>query len=179
MVEPDHVDGNVQRPARAPQIRDRYQFWFYLYPTGQPFWHSALDLRRDLAEARKIIDPQRRQPALDKMVLVGHSMGGLVSHLQTIDSGNDFWNVVSEKPFQFVKASDDARRDLADTFYFRPNPSIGRVITIGTPFRGSVNGQLDDPLAKQQGDQAAADDHQPSPAIAQATIPICFASQPT
>ena len=122
----------------SPQIRDRYQFWFYLYPTGQPFWHSALDLRRDLAEARKIIDPQRRQPALDKMVLVGHSMGGLISHLQTLESGNDFWNVVSEKPFQIVKASDDTRQDLADTFFFHPNSSVRRVITIGTPFHGST-----------------------------------------
>ena len=24
-----------------PEIRERYQFWFYLYPTGQPFWLSA------------------------------------------------------------------------------------------------------------------------------------------
>ena len=24
-----------------PEIRSNYQFWFYLYPTGQPFWKSA------------------------------------------------------------------------------------------------------------------------------------------
>ncbi len=122
----------------APEIRDRYQFWFYLYPTGQPFWLSAAQLRRDLAEARQIIDPQRRQPALDKMVLVGHSMGGLVAHLQTIDSRNDFWNIVSQKPFSLVKASDETKRNLAQTFFFAPNPSVRRVITIGTPFRGST-----------------------------------------
>jgi len=22
------------------EIRDNYQFWFYMYPTGQPFWIS-------------------------------------------------------------------------------------------------------------------------------------------
>ena len=27
-----------------PEIRDHYQFWFYLYPTGQPFWLSAARL---------------------------------------------------------------------------------------------------------------------------------------
>ncbi|MGI9457693.1 MAG: esterase/lipase family protein, partial [Aeoliella sp.] len=32
-----------------PHVRDRYQFWFYLYPTGQPFWVSASQMRKDLA----------------------------------------------------------------------------------------------------------------------------------
>jgi len=121
----------------APEIRDRFQFWFYLYPSGQPFWYSAAALRKELIEARNIIDPERRQPALDQMVLVGHSMGGLVAHLQTMDSRNDFWNVVSDQPFQLVKAAPDTTRGLANTFFFHPNQSVRRVITIGTPFRGS------------------------------------------
>ena len=31
-----------------PEIRDQYQFWFYMYPTGEPFWVSARHLREDL-----------------------------------------------------------------------------------------------------------------------------------
>jgi pimeloyl-ACP methyl ester carboxylesterase len=121
----------------APEIRNRYQFWFYLYPSGQPFWYSAAEFRRDLDQARQTLDPARRQVALDQLVLVGHSMGGLVARLQTIDSGNQFWNIVSDQPFHLVKASDETRRHLAGTFFFRPSPSVRRVITIGTPFRGS------------------------------------------
>lgn len=118
-------------------IRDRYQFWFYLYPSGEPFWQSAAQLRKDLVEAREIIDPYHRQPALDQMVLVGHSMGGLVARLQTLDSGNDFWNIVSDKPFEMIHASHESKRELASTFFFRPTLSVRRVITIATPFRGS------------------------------------------
>ena len=121
----------------SPQIRDRYQFWFYLYPTGQPFWISAAQLRRDLTEARYVLDPERREPALDQMVLIGHSMGGLVSRLQTIDSGNDYWSIVSDEPFHLVKAEPEVRQRLAKAFFFQPNPSIRRVVTIGTPHRGS------------------------------------------
>jgi hypothetical protein len=121
----------------APEIRNRYQFWFYLYPSGQPFWYSAAQLRHDLAEARRVIDPQHRQVALDQMVLVGHSMGGLVAEMQTLSSRNDFWSIVSEQPFQLVKASDQTRQDLANAFFFEPMPSIRRVITIATPFHGS------------------------------------------
>ncbi|REK05412.1 MAG: hypothetical protein DWQ37_23105 [Planctomycetota bacterium] len=121
----------------TPEIRDRYQFWFYLYPTGQPFWYSAAQLRRDLAEARQVIDPYHRHREIDQMVLVGHSMGGLLARLQTVDSGNEFWRIVSDQPFEGIKASHEAKTRLAGTFFFRPTLSVRRVVTIGTPFRGS------------------------------------------
>jgi pimeloyl-ACP methyl ester carboxylesterase len=120
-----------------PQIRDYYQFWFYLYPSGQPFWFSAAQMRGDLAEMRRKLDPQGTCPALDQTVLVGHSMGGLVSKLQTVDSGNEFWSVLSDRPFAELSADEELRNGLAQTFFFDPNPSIRRVITIGTPHRGS------------------------------------------
>jgi pimeloyl-ACP methyl ester carboxylesterase len=121
----------------TPELRDHYQFWFYLYPTGQPFWLSATRMRNDLAEMRSRLDPQRYHAPMDQMVLVGHSMGGLVSRMQTIDSGNDFWNIVSDKPFHLVKAEQTVRDDLQGLFFFGPNPSVRRVVTIGTPHRGS------------------------------------------
>ncbi len=120
-----------------PNIRSRYQFWFYLYPTGQPFWYSAAQLRQDLAEVRQAVDPVRREASLDQMVLVGHSMGGLISKLQVVESGNQFWDAVATKPFHLVKASPETREVLGGTFYFHANPSVRRVITIGTPHRGS------------------------------------------
>ncbi len=131
------MDGDVQRLARAPEIRSRFQFWFYLYPSGEPFWYSAADLRKNLAEARDILDPGHRQPALDQMVLVGHSMGGLLARLQTINSADQFWHTVSAEPFPDIKASDDVRQELAGAFFFGASPSVRRVIAISTPFRGS------------------------------------------
>jgi pimeloyl-ACP methyl ester carboxylesterase len=120
-----------------PEIRNNYQFWFYLYPTGQPFWISASQLRNDLAEARKTLDPNHHEAALDQMVLVGHSMGGLLSDLQTLPSGDNFWKLVSNEPLDQIKAEPEVKEKLRDTFYFQPNPSIRRVVTIGTPHRGS------------------------------------------
>ncbi|NLE37015.1 MAG: alpha/beta hydrolase, partial [Pirellulaceae bacterium] len=119
------------------EVREHYQFWFYLYPTGEPFWFSAARLRRDLATAREALDPERRHPALDQMVLVGHSMGGLISRLQTLDSNDDFWRLVSDQPFSSLKADPEAAGRLQEVLFFRPNPSVQRVITIGTPHRGS------------------------------------------
>jgi len=122
----------------SPEIRKSYQFWFYLYPTGQPFWLSAAQMRRDLAQVRQVVDPNQQEPALDQMVLIGHSMGGLVSRLQTVNSREEFWNLVSSQTFPQIKADAEVRQKLQETFFFQPNPSIRRVVTIGTPHRGST-----------------------------------------
>ena len=120
-----------------PRIRSKYQFWFYLYPTGNPFWDSATQMRADLAQLRATFDPNDTMLPMDQSVLVGHSMGGLVSRLQTVDSGNDFWRIVSDRDFRELDAEPETKQRLSDLFYFRPDPSIRRVVTIGTPHRGS------------------------------------------
>lgn len=121
----------------TPEIRNNYQFWFYLYPTGQPFWISAAQMRADLREMRAVFDPRRNTATLDQMVLVGHSMGGLVSKLQTVEGGEPYWAAISETPFQLVKASDGMKQKLEETFFFNPNPSVRRVVTIASPHQGS------------------------------------------
>ncbi len=118
-------------------IRDNYQFWFYLYPTGQPFWTTSSQLRQDLANARQVLDPDRRAVALNEMVLVGHSMGGLVSKMQTLQSRDDYWNLVCDKPLAELQIPNELRQQLNETWYFEPNPSISRVVTIASPHRGS------------------------------------------
>jgi pimeloyl-ACP methyl ester carboxylesterase len=120
-----------------PQLRARYQFWFYLYPTGHPFWVSATQMRTDMANLRAVFDPYRQAPALDQTILVGHSMGGLVSRLQTVDSGEEFWRIVSDRQLSEIDADPEVRQYLSDLFYFQPNPAVRRVVTIGTPHRGS------------------------------------------
>ena len=121
-----------------PAIRQNYQFWFYFYPTGQPFMLSAAQLRDELAEIRGLLDPQRRQPALDRLVLVGHSMGGLISRLQTVDSGDLFWQQVAQQPLDKLDTDERTLRSLQQTYFFHPNPSVRRVITIATPHHGST-----------------------------------------
>ncbi len=121
----------------VPEIRNNYQFWFYEYPTGQPFWVSAAQMRQDLNKVRNAVDPDHAEPALDHMVLVGHSMGGLLARLQTVDSRDDYWQLVSNHSLDELNVSPQEREELLQEFYFRPNPSIRRVITIATPHRGS------------------------------------------
>jgi pimeloyl-ACP methyl ester carboxylesterase len=120
-----------------PELRKHYQFWFYQYPTGQPFWLSATQFRTDLNKLRAELDPDHRYPALDQAVLVGHSMGGLVSRMQTIDSRDQFWKILSDEPFEKVQGEPEMVAGLREAAFFNPNESIRRVVTIGTPLRGS------------------------------------------
>jgi hypothetical protein len=93
---------------------------------------------------RDAFDPARRDRPMDEMVLVGHSMGGLVSRMQTIDSGDEFWKIVSDTPadnaddaLAKIRGPEEDRHKLVSTLFFRPNQSVRRVVTIGTPHRGS------------------------------------------
>jgi hypothetical protein len=120
-----------------PEIREKYQFWFFLYPTGQPFWESSAQLRETLAEVQRDLNPHQNNLAFNQMVLVGHSMGGLVSYMQSLESGEDFWRVLSDKSFQELKGDAATREKLARMVYFHPNPAVKCVVTIGTPHHGS------------------------------------------
>ncbi len=137
-----------------PLVRQHYQFWFYMYPTGQPFWVSATQMREDLAVMRRALDPSRASPALDQMVLVGHSMGGLVSKLQTVESADAFWQTMSDHPFAELSADEDTVRSLAGMYYFRPNPSVRRVVTTRHAAPRQRVRQRSYPLAGTKGDHA-------------------------
>jgi pimeloyl-ACP methyl ester carboxylesterase len=120
-----------------PELRRHYQFWFYRYPTGNPYLATAADLRQALARLRNDLDPEHRDAAFDHMVFVGHSMGGLVSKLVTQDSAGDFWRLVSKEPFNEIKAEPQSRAELQRVFFFEQQPGVRRVIFMGTPHHGS------------------------------------------
>jgi pimeloyl-ACP methyl ester carboxylesterase len=121
-----------------PRLRSRFQFWAYFYPTGSPYIATAADLRRDLLNLRQSLDPQRRDPALDEMVFVGHSMGGLMSKLTTVQGGDDFWRCASDVPFEKLKLQPEVREELRRIFFFEPVRSVKRVIFLATPHHGSA-----------------------------------------
>ena len=59
-------------------------------------------------------------------------MGGLVSKLLTEDSGDDFWRLVSNQPFESIKGRPETLAELRRLFFFQRSPCIRRVVFIGT-----------------------------------------------
>lgn len=119
------------------QIRERYQFWFFLYPTGLPVWGSAAGLRSELDRYRKAFDPSRRNRNFNRMVLAGHSMGGLISSLQIRTGGKALWKQFMDTPPERLSLSPELKERIVKIVQFQPRPEISRVVFFSTPHRGS------------------------------------------
>jgi len=120
-----------------PEIRSRYQFWFFQYDSGNPIVLSSLRLRDALVAALARLDPQGKDPALRRMVLIGHSQGGLLVKMQVINSGDQIWDSASRKPLDELHLSDQTRELLRRAMFVEPLPEVSRVVFICTPQRGS------------------------------------------
>jgi pimeloyl-ACP methyl ester carboxylesterase len=120
-----------------PDIARRYQFWVFLYPTGQPIPASALQLRTSLNRVRDTLDPAHADASMERMVLIGHSMGGLLSKMMVQKTGLTLWDAAFNRPPMQLKASPETRKILDDSLIFQPLPFVSRVIFIATPHLGS------------------------------------------
>jgi Alpha/beta hydrolase family len=120
-----------------PEIRSRFQFWFFQYDSGNPVALSSLQLREALTAAVARLDPGGKDPALRRMVLIGHSQGGLLAKMQVINSGDRLWRVVGRKPLNELQLSDTSRDLLRRSLFVEPLPEVSRVVFICTPHRGS------------------------------------------
>ncbi|WP_422925726.1 esterase/lipase family protein [Singulisphaera sp. PoT] len=119
------------------ELNGRYQFWTFGYATGDPIPYSASLLRHNLEEARRRFDPQNSDPAFARMVIVGHSMGGLLSKMMVVDSGDRLWHMISDRKFEELSADASDRDIFRQAVIFRPRPEIRRVVFIATPHQGS------------------------------------------
>ena len=119
------------------EIRENYQFWFFKYPTGLPVAYSSSILRKQLQEIYSKYDPERKSSYFNNMLLIGHSMGGLLSRTMVQDSKDIFWNSIFAEPLDTISISDEDKQALKDIMFFEKNDSVKRVIFISTPHRGS------------------------------------------
>ena len=120
-----------------PEIRGRYQFWFFQYDSGNPIVLTSLQLREALTKAFKQLDPGGTDPALRKTVLIGHSQGGLLVKMQVINSGEHLWDGASRKPLAELTLTPGDRALLQNAMFVKPVPEVSRVVFICTPHRGS------------------------------------------
>lgn len=116
----------VTRLLADPRIRDCCQLWFFYYPTGQPVPLSALQLREALNDAVA-------ETGLDQqMILIGHSMGGILSRAQVSRIGPTRANSI----LSGVSELSDYNR-LHRALIFEPRTDVSRVVFLFVPHRGS------------------------------------------
>lgn len=119
-------------------IRENYQFWAYTYPTGQPIYFSEYQFRNSIMEVHQKYDPQSKDFAFNHMVIIGHSMGGILTRLSVQDSEGDYLvNKVTGADVSRLQLNEKEKQFLSDVGTFKPLPFVGCIILISTPNRGS------------------------------------------
>ena len=114
-----------------PEIRKHYQFWVFAYPTGNPILYSALRLREELARADKLYPNHR------PYVVVGHSMGGMLTHMQVVTATQAMWEKALGETAKSIFRQNSRDSLIVRATIFQANPRIKRVVFICTPHRGS------------------------------------------
>ncbi|MFO0888796.1 MAG: alpha/beta fold hydrolase [Isosphaeraceae bacterium] len=140
MSSPEAWDNAMNDLRGDPELRKHYQFWMFFYSTGNPILASGARFRKALHEIREELDPDRKDPAFDRMVLIGHSMGGLLSRLAISNSGQILWDAASKVPIDQIQLEPELKQLLAGALFFEPVPEVSRVVFVCTPHRGSPIG---------------------------------------
>jgi pimeloyl-ACP methyl ester carboxylesterase len=126
----NHLQSNTE-------ILTGYQFWIFQYNTGNPIPFSGGLLRQSLTDLVAILDPEGDDENLKRMVVVGHSQGGLLAKLCVVDSGDTFWSLVSSAPIETLDLRPETREILQRSLFFRRLPFVRSVVFVATPHRGS------------------------------------------
>jgi pimeloyl-ACP methyl ester carboxylesterase len=126
-----------------PEIRRRFQFWLFDYSTGNPIGYSAWLLRTAMQDLVASVDPEGKDPALQRAIVVGHSQGGLLTKLTAVDSGLDLWHLMSDKAPDEVELSPKSREILEGALLVEPVPMVERVVFVATPHGGSYLANYD------------------------------------
>ena len=121
-----------------PEIARRFQFWHFYYSTGTPVLLNALRLREQLERTVHIVDPNDDDFATHRIIVLGHSMGGLLAHTLVSSSGDRLWKSLFVVPPEQLRGNPETIRRLQRAFFFRRNPRVVRAIFVATPHRGSA-----------------------------------------
>lgn len=122
---------------RDPDLWRRYQFWFYLYPTGDPWLATAANFRRDLRDLVGNIDPNHNDRHLRNMVVVAHSMGGLITRASISHNSKALYDAYFNRDLHQLGLTSREKSQLQSLLLYDPLPWPKRVVFLSTPHQGS------------------------------------------
>lgn len=129
----------TKRLTEDPEITDRYQFWYYAYSTSVPATVAASTLRGHLDGLEEKLRNDGYPSGLNRrIILCGHSLGGVVTKLVISSSGDELWDAAFLKPPRSLRLEPEKIKFLEETFFFEPHPTVARAIIMAAPIRGTV-----------------------------------------
>lgn len=135
-----------------PVIRENYQFWFFGYPSGLAWTIPASRQRQALKELMQEYN-RGTSREMNNIVMVGHSMGGLITRFNnstkpwTLMKGvfelspETFEGMTLEnwkKGMAPLHYDEQTLERLQNNFIFSPPQGVTRIVYMATPHRGST-----------------------------------------
>ena len=122
---------------RDDEIRRDFQVWQFYYPTNMPIALSHDAIRTTLHDVLHHFDPGARAAASHDMVVVGHSMGGVIARLMVSSSGDRLVDTLLATADMTPAQRELLRTRGKPVLTFNPEPEVSRVVFIATPHRGT------------------------------------------
>ena len=119
------------------KLSREYQIWQVYYPTSIPIPINHAEIRKAIAKTLAELDPEGTAPASRDILLIGHSMGGILSRLMVSSSGEELWDSLLQGRKLSGSVRRKAREHLSEYLFFEPLPQVGRAVFIAAPHRGT------------------------------------------
>ena len=120
------------------ELRCAFQVWQVYYPTNMPLPANHAAIRQVLLAALHHFDPEDKTAASHGLVLVGHSMGGVLARLMVSTSDQQLLKWAESDPRIDLNRLGKSRAKIDPLLQFQPFRGVERVIFIATPHRGTV-----------------------------------------
>lgn len=134
---PDAFKNTLNHLMPQKWFRDRYQVWLYNYPTGNPWIYSSMIFREKMREAISHVRAQGPDHNLRRMVLVCHSMGGLLCRSSVTDPGHTLYDSIFTRPVESLPVRERTREMIRRGLLYEPLAEPDRVVMMAVPHRGS------------------------------------------
>jgi pimeloyl-ACP methyl ester carboxylesterase len=119
-------------------IREHFQVWHYLYPTNLPIIENQKTFREKLDELYAYLTAQSPHgKPVPKMVIVGHSMGGILTHTAVATDSEELKKYFFENIKKLEELDTESREELSKYVDFQAKPYVRRAIFVAVPHRGS------------------------------------------
>ena len=134
---PDAFKNMINELAPQPWFRAHYQIWLYNYPTGNPWVFSSKKFRDVMRQTCAYAGTKGPDDNLKRMVVVAHSMGGLLVRSSVTDFQTGLHDVPPKKPLGQSQVSKPPRESNQAAVPDPPLNAPRRVIFLAVPHRGS------------------------------------------
>lgn len=118
-------------------LRQNFQIWQIYYPTNAPIAFNQHEISRAIKKTLEHFDPGGKARASQDILLIGHSMGGILARLMVSSSGDRLWDAFLKAYPLEGRRLDRVKKELSPYLYFEPLPQVSRAVFIAAPHKGT------------------------------------------